>query len=295
MKSSRLKLLLHATLTALVVGGSGAAQAIPYAYANINFTDLTLTGLTAPGVTISGATVTTSSSANFAATAPDGASAGGTLTAGSDVRQSFAGPGPFPAENTFSPALLAAFGTRGDAAITGNLLTGVPPGAASIVAEGRLAPSGTAASAAGTSTGFTINLIVTTPTDFTLSAIADSVVRATTTAAGDGASAQVNASFTVTGAAGFFDIFAPAALNASTSSSAGSGDGSFISGPTAYSHTISLSSGIYQFSLLSGAQERLEIAQPQPVPEPAPLALLGVGLLGMLSLRTRGRNKANSL
>ncbi len=141
--------------------GAAAANAEPYAYANINFSNVTLSGLTAPGVSIQSATVTTSDSAQYPGFASAADSAGGSLTTGSDVAQSTSGPGGFPGQNSFGQALQAAAGTRGDAVIVGNLLTGSPPAGANDVAEGRLVTTGTASSTAGTTTGFQLVIAVT--------------------------------------------------------------------------------------------------------------------------------------
>jgi hypothetical protein len=288
---SRLRRSVCALLLSLA---SASASALPYAYANIAFSELSLQGLGAPGVIISGATVTTSSSANYPVAPPDGASASGSLVGGSDVRQALAGDDLDIPENFFGQALQAARGARGDASVTGNLLAGVPSGTGNVVAEGNLGPIGSASSSAGTSTGFTINLTLTSPASFTLGFVATDLLIATTTDDNEGASAQVNASFTVTGQDGFFAIFAPVELNASTSSAAGAGDGFFASAPTRYRYDIALNAGVYQFSLLAGAQQRVEASEFDPVPEPAPLALIGIGMLGMFGMRM-GRRPAQAL
>lgn len=291
--------LLAATSAIVIVGGASNAHAAAYAYGNINFTNLTLSGLTDGNV--SAASVSSSSGSNYSGFAADGATAGPTnplapLTAGSDVRQSFSGPGGPPGQNVYTQALLGSFGTRGDARLTGNLLTGVGTGA-NDVAEGRLTGlNGTAGSNAGTSTGFTITVATTATTTFTLAFDASDSLSATTDTAGEFASAEVNASFTIggTGSTVFAPFtFSPDTLNQSVSSTGGTGNGAFSSPLTRYSTSQTLGAGTYLFTLTSGAQERLTTPGTTPgatpVPEPLSLAIIGSGLLGLGMLRRRNR------
>jgi hypothetical protein len=265
------------------IGGAGSAHAVPYAYAAVDFTNFSLSGVIGnPGVTVNGTpTVTTSSAAQYDSAAPDAASASGTLTAGSNVRQSFSGTSAAPGQDNYGQALLAGSAARGDANIVGNIATGA---VANDVAEGRLTvPSSTASSAAGTSTGINISVTTMSTQTFDLAFDASTSLASTTTAVGDGASSQINASFTVSGTS--LD-FAPATLNTNTSATDAGGNQSVSSASTHYDFTFTLNPGTYQFSLLSGAQERLNTGA-AAVPEPASMALLGAGLAGIGLLRRR--------
>jgi len=285
--------LLVATTGLALLASASNAHATAYAYGNINFTNLSLSGLQASGVTVNSANVTTRDSAGYpggaaVSNAASAANPASPLTAGSDVLQATSGPGPFPAENTYTQALLSSFGARGDAQLTGNLITGVGTGA-SDVAEGRITTPGTASSTAGTTTGFNVVVSTTSTQTFTLAFNGDDRVIATTTNPGEISSAQVNASFTVSGNGFTTQVFSPDTLNTSITSTGGNPSVPITNASAPYNFSVTLNPGTYQFSLLSGAQEQVTAAAAAAaaVPEPASMALLGAGLAAIGLMRRR--------
>ena len=259
-----------------VVAASGAAQAVPsYAYSNLNFTSFGLTGL-AGGTLLATPTVLLSADSNYTGISGPSNTVNGNVVTGADVPQSTAGPGPFPAQNTFSQQLLASSGTRGDGLISGALAGGAT---SQLVAEGRLTSPPNAGSSGGSATTLTWQISVASSATLTLSFDANGRLITSVGLPGDTATAQFSASYNIVDFAGaVIRDTAPSALNQTRSAQVPGVDGIYTLLSTHFSFSDTLGPGIYTITLSDNVREQLTAVA---APEPASMALLGTGLLGI--------------
>ena len=276
-------------------GVSGIANAVPsYGYSTLHFEQFTLTGIVGldgqplPGVKYN-SSVTGTDGANYPGFASGGTSAPGTLFVGTDPAQAISGPGPFPVENTFSQALTASSGTRGDVQITGPIAGGAT---SNLVSEGNLTVQGSAGSNSGTST--TLNVTFTGASTVNLTFKASDILKSMVGTLGDSSNSQTSASFKIydsttntyvtiidnLNAANSGTTIAPFALNQNVASTNPSSPQSFTSSLTSYSYTANLNQNDnYQLTLADSTT--VILSGSAPVPEPMSVALLGAGLLAM--------------
>ena len=301
VKGAAVALLASTALT-------GPAYAIPsYGYSTLHFENFTLSGIydangqTLPGV-VANSSVTSTDGANYPGFAPGGNSAGGNIFSGTDPAQATSGPGPFPAQNTFTQALMASSGTRGDAQITGAIASGAT---SNLVSEGNLTINGSAGSNAGTSTS--INASFTGTSTVSLSFAASSALMSSVGNLGDSSNSQASASFrifdTTTGAyvlivdnlnaANSSTDITPFSLNQNVASTNPGSPQTFLSSLTNYSYAANLiASHRYQLTLADSTSVILTGAVLSPIPEPATWAMMLVGFGGLGAVLRRRRGQA---
>ena len=281
---------------------TGAANAASsYGYSTLHFENFILSGIVdanghaLPGVVFN-SSVTSTDGANYPGFATAGTSSGGNLFSGTDPAQATSGPGPFPAENTFTQALTGSSGTRGDAQITGPIA-----GAATsnLVSEGNLTANGSAGSYSSTSTTINVSFAQASAVNLTFSASA--MLMSSVGNLGDSSNAQASASFKIFDAtAGSYvtisdnisgansTVIAPSALNQNVASTNPGSPQTFASGLANYSYSASLIAGHnYQLTLADSTSVILTNVVAAPVPEPSTLALMFAGLLAVGLFRRR--------
>ena len=300
VKSAAVALLASIALTA-------PAYAVSvYGYSTLHFENFTLSGIfdangrPRAGV-VANSSVTSTDGANYPGFAPGGTSAGGNIFSGTDPAQATSGPGLFPAQNTFTQALTASSGTRGDAQITGAIASGAT---SNLVSEGNLTINGSAGSNAGTSTS--INVSFTGASTVSLSFAASSALMSSVGNLGDSSNSQASASFRIFDSTAGTYVFitdnlnnansgndiTPFALNQNVASTNPASLQTFLSSLTNYSYTAAVvASHTYQLTLADSTSVILTNSVLAPVPEPETYAMMLVGLsaLGFMARRRKTR------
>jgi len=306
--SKKTLLATVAAATALTLAAAQPAHAVPsYAYSEVDFTNFTLSGIVnAPGVTLGAATVLLTDGANYPSSPAGGTSASGSISSGADVTEATSGPGPFPLQNVFTPALASSSGTRGDGLITGAISSGAT---SNIVAEGNLTIGpGSAGSNAGSATTINVTFSVSATTTVGLTFDAIATLLSSVGSTGDSATALSTATYSIhnTSTGQYVSIcdllngtgcttagtnatkatVAPNALNASVGTTTPGSPDNIPGSTLAYDYTATLGVGTWQLNLDDGVQTILSTAAPT-VPEPMSSALLGTGLIALGLIRRR--------
>lgn len=283
------------------LGGTGVAHADAYAFARNQITGFAITS-TAVFSFIGIATRDTITTAQFNGFPVAGDTDPVVLGNASNAFQAMAGPGPFPAENTFTQTA-GIIGARGDAFVS----AGSPFGAGGVpnvnnVAEGRaLSGSGQSGASAGRNTADAA-LRVTTGGTFTFSFTDSILLRAEADMAGETANASIANEFSIiSGLTGLVvyrfapngvldagETSDPFSLQQGCGSNSGVPSGGCLIGPSSgfFSGTSGfLAAGDYSITLRTASQEN--VVTRRAVPEPTSLLLAGAALLGLSIARRR--------
>jgi hypothetical protein len=297
---------LFASAAIFGLAGAGTANAVPvYGFAELLITNFALnTG----GASIDASSVSGQNSAGYPGSAAQVINTPpGNIFTGVDVAQATSGPGAFPAQNTFSQALLPVsgnVGTRADLLISGAIGGGGPtPTSASLVAEGNLMAGGSAASsAAGTGTTLTIHFVAVGGT-ISLSFNGQAILQASVGTTGDSSKVQTTITGSVCPSDGsgcllITDLIrpaqsgttiAPSLLNRTASTQTAGPGVSIDTGVQSFAYSVSgLTAGAsYDITLTDSVQDLLT-----SVPEPVSLAMFGSALIGLALVRRRRKQSA---
>lgn len=282
------------------LGGTGAAHADAYAFARNQITGFAITS-TAAFSFIGTGTRDSITSAQFSGFPIAGDTDPVVLGNASNAFQAMAGPGPFPAENTFTQTA-GIIGARGDAFVSAGSPFGVGGVANGNVAEGRaLSGSGQSGASAGRNTADAA-LRVTTGGTFTFSFTDSILLRADADMAGESANASIANEFSIiSGLTGLVvyrfapngvldagETSDPFSLQQGCGSNSGVPSGGCLIGVSSgfFSGTSGfLAAGDYSITLRSVSQEN--VLTQRNIPEPTSLLLAGAALLGLSITRRR--------
>ena len=260
-----------------------------------------------PGVfTIQGAESDTAASFNGSGPPPSIV----TCPLACDGPQSTAGPGPFPAGNTFTQPPAGLVGSRGDSQVISTDPNGPNGGQAAVVGQSHLTSAGSGTGQGLTRTNYILS--IGQAATLTFSFVADPFQEVAKGPAGDFASAvlvtQVNLALCPTAACntpgtvifgfdpdgiandtvGLTSETDPFSLNTVLSAQPGADTVVNPAGATFRGTSVALAPGIYELGVFSNATVRLEQAA---VPEASTLLLLASGLVGLTAARRAYRRR----